>query len=85
MSLHSEYEQLLQEKREIEHRINNVVGDMDVFPDVCEEYGSGINEWSPRNETKVLWAEKISGEIGKLEVRKRRITIKLGALKRRKR
>ena len=81
MSQQIEYEMLLEEKCEID----NLVGDMDIFPDVYEEYGVGNDAWSPRNETNVLWAEKISGEIGKLEVRKRRINIKLGALKRRKR
>ena len=80
-----EYEMLLKEKCEIDNRINNLVGDMDIFPDVYEEYGVGNYEWSPRNETKVLWAEKISGEIGKLEARKREINRKLGALNRQER
>ena len=83
MCKQTEYEMLLEEKYEIDNRIDTLVGDMDIFPDVYEEYGVRNDEWSPRNETNVLWAEKISEEIGKLEVRKRRITIKLGALKRR--
>ena len=85
MCKQTEYEQLLEEKCDVENRINALVGDLDVFPDVYEEYGVGFDEWSPRNETKVLWEEKISGEIGELEVRKREINRKLGALKRRKR
>ena len=81
----TEYEMLLEKKCEIDNRIDNLVGDMDIFPDVYEEYGVGHYEWSPRNETKVLWAEKISREIGKLEARKRKINRKLGALKRQER
>ena len=85
MSQQNEYEMLLEEKCEIDNRIDNLVGDMDIFPDVYEEYGVGTYEWSPRNETKVLWAEKISGEIGKLKAGKRKIDRKLDDLKRRKR
>ena len=85
MSQQTEYEILLEEKREIDNRIDSLIGDMDVFPDVYEEYGTGNDEWSPRNETKVLWREKISGEIGKLKVRKQEINRKLGALKRQER
>ena len=85
MCKQAEYEMLLEEKYEIDNRIDTLVGDMDIFPDVYEEYGVGKDEWSPRNETNVLWAEKISGEIGKLEARKRKINRKLGDLKRRER
>ena len=63
MCKQTEYEMLLEEKCEIVNRIDTLVGDMDIFPDVYEEYGIGPYEWSPRNETKVLWAEKISGRL----------------------
>lgn len=82
MCKQTEYEMLLEKKCEIDNRIDNLVGDMDIFPDVYEEYGVGAYEWSPRNETKVLWAEKISGDIGELKARKRKINNRLRVLKR---
>ena len=85
MSKQTEYEVLLQESRELEHRIYVLVGDWDVFPDVYEEYGVGVDEWSPRNETEVLWDEKIAREIGELKAKLTKINRKLGGLKRRKR
>lgn len=84
MCKQTEYEVLLQEKREIDNRIHDLMENTDVFPDVYEEYGVGNHEWSPRNETRVLWEEKISGEIGELKAKSRRISSKLGRLKRRK-
>ena len=82
MCKQTEYEMLLEKKCEIDNRIDNLVGDMDIFPDVYEEYSVGPYEWSPRNETKVLWAEKISGDIGELKARKREINNRLSVLER---
>ena len=82
MSQQTEYEMLVQEKHEITQRINDLMGDRQFFPD---ESDRGINEWSPENETEVLWAYKIEGEIGKFEARARKVNKKLGTLKRRKR
>ena len=78
---HTKYERLLEEKREIDNHIHEFMGNIDVFPDVYEEYGIGIDEWSPRNENYVLRACKIESKIGKLEARRRKISRKLGALK----
>ena len=81
MSQQTEYEMLLEEKCEIDNRIDNLVGDMDIFPDVYEEYGVGNYEWSPRNETRVLWACKdLKAKLAQLEVRRRKISRKFGAL-----
>ena len=75
----TEYEILLEEKRELVARIYDLMGDIDFFPD---ESDHGINEWSPGNETEILWASKIEGDIGKLEARKREINKKMSVLKR---
>ena len=78
MSKQVGFKALLKEKREIEHRINELEGAMDVFPDVDEEYGVGDYEWSPGNETKVLWECKINEEIGELKAKLKKINRKLG-------
>ena len=75
----TEYEILLEEKRELVARIYDLMGDIDFFPD---ESDHGINEWSPGNETEILWASKIEGDIGKLESRKRVINKRLSVFKR---
>ena len=79
MSQQTEYEILLAEKRELIVRIDDLWRDMDFFPD---ESDHGINEWSPGNETEVLWTYKIEGDIGRLEARKREINKRLRVLKR---
>ena len=79
MSQQTEYEILLEEKREIIVRIYDLMGDIDFFSD---ESDHGINEWSPGNETEILWTSKIEGDIGKLEARKREINKRLSVLKR---
>jgi len=79
MSQQTEYEILLEEKREILVRIHDLIGDIDFFPD---ESDPGINEWTPGNETEILWVLKIEGEIGKLEDRKRKINKRLSVLER---
>ena len=68
MSQQTEYEILLAEKNELIGRIYELMGDIDFFPD---ESDHGINEWSPGNETQILWISKIEGDIGKLEARKK--------------
>ena len=82
MYQHTEYEMLLQKKHEITQRIHDLMGDMQFFPD---ESDPGIDEWSPENETQLLWSYKLEGEIRKLEVREKKINYKLGALKRQER
>lgn len=72
------FKALLEVKREIEHRIDELMGAMDIFPDVYEEYGVGDYEWSPRNETKVLWECKIAEEVGELKAKLKKINRKLG-------
>ena len=79
MSQQIEYEILLAEKRELIVRIYDLMGDIDFFPD---ESDHGINEWSPGNETEILWTSKIEGDIGKLEARKREIDKRLRVLER---
>ena len=79
MSQQTEYEILLEEKREIIVRIYDLMGDIDFFPD---ESDHGINEWSPGNDTEILWTSKIEGEIGKLEARKGEINKRLRVLER---
>ena len=69
MSQYSEYEMFLQEERELSQRIHEFMGDANFFSD---EYISETHEWTPENETQLLWDYRIQGEIGKLEARRRK-------------